>query len=279
MSTQTAAPPAITIHPVSFVRVVRSEWLKLWSLRSTYWALGATLVAMILMSLLMAVGAATSAENPEFGPGPDGTMVIGFSYFMAQLVIAVLGVLMISGEYSTGMIRSTLAAVPTRLPVLAAYAIIITVVAFVTGVLGVLASYVITMPMLSNAGGAADLGDPEVLRLVWGTGLYLAAVGLLGLGIGALLRHSAGAIATVLGIILLLPMIVQLAMGPLEWLRDAYPYLPSVAGEQIVAIDSPDMDAMGMPAGLEPWTGFGVLIAYVAVVHLAAALLLRRRDA
>lgn len=279
MSTQTAAPSAVTVRPVAFTRVVRSEWLKLWSLRSTYWALGAALIAMVLMSLLMAVAAAASAESPEFGPGPDGAMVIGVSYYMAQLVIAVLGVLMISGEYSTGMIRSTFAAVPARLPVLAAKAIIIAVVGFVIGVVGVLASYVLTIPMLGDAGGAADLGDPEVLRLVWGTGLYLAAVGLLGLGIGALLRHSAGAIATVLGLILLLPMIVQLAMGPLEWLRDAYPYLPSVAGERIVAVDSAAMAGMGMPELLEPWTGFGVFIAYVAVVHLAAALLLRRRDA
>src|SRR5690625_6690495 len=101
MSTQTAAPSAVTVRPVAFTRVVRSEWLKLWSLRSTYWALGAALLAMVLMSLLMAVAAAASAESPEFGPGPDGAMVIGVSYYMAQLVIAVLGVLMISGEYST----------------------------------------------------------------------------------------------------------------------------------------------------------------------------------
>src|SRR5699024_5985525 len=176
MTTQTASPPTVAIHPVSFPRIVRSEWIKFWSLRSTYWALAATLVAMVLMSLLMAVGASQAAQNPEFGPGPDGAMVISLSYAMAQLAIAVLGVLMISGEYSTGMIRSTLTAVPARIPALAAKAVIITVVSFVVGVVGVMLSYVITAPMLGDAGGAADLGDPEVQRLIWGTGLYLAAV-------------------------------------------------------------------------------------------------------
>lgn len=279
MTAQTASPPALTARPVSFPRVIRSEWIKFWSLRSTYWALGATLAAMVLFSLLMAFAAAQAGGNAEFGPAPDGAMVIGLSYSMAQLVIAVLGVLMITGEYSTGMIRSSLAAVPTRVPVLVAKALIIAVVAFVVGVLGVLLSYVLTTPMLADVGGPADLADPDNLRLVWGTGLYLAGIGVFSLGLGALLRHSAGAIAAVLGILLLLPTIVQLAMTSIDWLFDAYPYLPSTAGERIVAIDSPSMAAMGVPAALEPWTGFGVFMIYVVVVLLAAALLLRRRDA
>ncbi len=282
MTATTATRPPFTVRPVSFTRVVRSEWVKFWSLRSTYWALGMTVVAMVFMSAMMGFAASMAADNPEFGGGPDGAMVIGVSYAMAQLVIAVLGVLAISGEYSTGMIRSSLAAVPSRIPVLLAKALVIAVVSFVVGVLGVAISYVVTMPMLSNAGGAADLGDPDVLRLFWGTGLYLAGVGLLGLAIGALLRHSAGAIAAVLGALLLLPMIVQMLSGWLEWLRDIAPYLPSAAGEQIVAVDMDDMvdmAAMGGPAYLEPWPGFGVFMIYVVVGLLAAALLLRRRDA
>ena len=281
MTAVAQGPAPVSVRPVSFSRVLRAEWIKFWSLRSTYWAIAATLVAMVLMSLIMGIGAQQVASNPEFGPGPDGIMVIGLSYAMAQLVIAVLGVLMITGEYSTGMIRSTLAAVPTRLPVLAAKAILIAVVSFVVGVVGVGLSYLITAPMLSNAGGAADLGDPETLRMFWGTGLYLAAVGLFGLGLGALLRHSAGAIAAVLGVLLLLPSIVQLAMGALEWLRDAYPYLPSTAGERIISIGSSDSmnSGMGIPVGLDPWGGLGVFAIYIVVVLTAAAVLMRRRDA
>ncbi|HLT84531.1 MAG TPA: ABC transporter permease [Phototrophicaceae bacterium] len=280
MSTTTTAPRTVAVRPVTFPRVLKAEWLKLWSLRSTYWTLAATVVAMVLMSLLMAFGASASAEA-GFDAGLDGQMVIGTSYAMAQLVIAVLGVLMMTGEYSTGMIRSTLTAVPARVPALVAKAIVIAGVAFVVGVLGVALSYVVTMPMLGDAGGAADLGDPDTLRMFWGTGLYLAAVGLFGLAVGALLRHSAGALATVLGILLLLPIVVQLAMGALEWLRDAYPYLPTTAGERIVAVDSPGMDMQmaGLPELLEPWTGLGVFAIYIAVALLAAAVLLRRRDA
>ena len=279
MTTQTARR-AVAVKPVTFPRVLTSEWLKFWSLRSTYWALGATLVAMVLISLLLAFGASQSADA-GFDTGLDGVTVIGTTYIMAQLVVAVLGVLMITGEYSTGMIRSTFAAVPSRVPALVAKAIVIAVVAFVVGVVGVALSYVLTMPLLGDVGGAADLGDPDTLRMFWGTGLYLAAVGLFGLALGGLLRHSAGALATVLGILLLLPVIVQLAMSALEWLRDAYPYLPTTAGERIVAVDNPgmDMQTVGLPALLEPWAGLGVFAIYVAVALLAAAVLMRRRDA
>jgi len=279
MTTQTARR-AVAVKPVTFPRVLTSEWLKFWSLRSTYWALGATLVAMVLISLLLAFGASQSADA-GFDTGLDGLTVIGTTYVMAQLVVAVLGVLMITGEYSTGMIRSTFAAVPSRVPALVAKAIVIAVVAFVVGVVGVALSYVLTMPLLGDVGGAADLGDPDTLRMFWGTGLYLAAVGLFGLALGGLLRHSAGALATVLGILLLLPVIVQLAMSALEWLRDAYPYLPTTAGERIVAVDNPgmDMQTVGLPTLLEPWAGLGVFAIYVAVALLAAAVLMRRRDA
>ncbi|MEE6273109.1 ABC transporter permease subunit [Georgenia sp. MJ206] len=270
---------AVAVSPVSFPRVVRAEWIKLWSLRSTYWVIGATLLAMVLMALLMSFGASQAAQNPEFGAGPDGTMVLGLSYSMAQLVVAVLGVLVISGEYSTGMIRSSFAAVPGRVSVLAAKALVIAVVSFVLGVVGVGLSYLVSIPLLADAGGAADLGDPDTQRMFWGTGLYLMAVALLALGVGALLRHSAGAIATVLGVLLVLPTVAQIAAAQLDWVADLYPYLPSTAGERIVAFDLGAM-AMGMPDNLlEPWAGFGVLMAYVAVVLVAATVFLRRRDA
>ena len=273
--------PAADVSPVSFPRVVRAEWLKLWTLRSTYWATGTTLLVMVVMSVLMAFAASQSAENPEFGMGPSGTMVLGFSYTMAQLVVAVLGVLAITGEYSTGMIRSSLTAVPARVPVLAAKALVLAVVSFVLGVLGVTLSYLLTAPLLSDAGGAADLGDPDVLQIFWGTGLYLMGVALLGLGIGALLRHSAGAIAAVLGILLLASTIVQLLSMWLDGFADVYPYLPSTAGERIVSPDTGELGeaaAMGMTV-LGPWEGYGVFMIYVVLALGAAAVLLRRRDA
>lgn len=283
-TTQAPGHQAVTVRPVNFARVLRSESVKFWSLRSTYWSIGVAIVSMVLLSLLMAAAASAVSSDGSLAPeevGLDGTLVIGVGYSMSQLVIAVLGVLMISGEYSTGMIRSSFAAVPSRLPVLAAKAILIAVVSFVVGVVGVALSYVVTMPLLADAGGAADLGDPDTLRMFWGTGLYLAAVGVFALAIGALLRHSAGAIATVLGILLLLPTIFTLAMNWLDWLQDLYPYLPTTAGERIVAVDSEAMDMamMGMPPLLDPWAGMGVFAIYIVVALVAAAVLMRRRDA
>ncbi|MFC4554052.1 ABC transporter permease subunit [Georgenia faecalis] len=271
---------AVAVSPVSFPRVVRSEWIKLWSLRSTYWVIGATLVAMVAMSLLMTVAVNAVAEEPELaGLGPEPITVLSLSYAMGQLVVAVLGVLVITGEYSTGMIRSSFAAVPTRVPVLAAKALVIAVVAFVLGVAGVGLSYVITAPMLADAGGAADLADPDTQRMFWGTGLYLMAVALFSLGVGALLRHSAGAIATVLGIFLVLPSVAQIVGSSVDWVYDALPYLPSAAGERILAVTGTATEDMGATNLLEPWTGYGVLAAYVVVLLLAATVLMRRRDA
>ncbi|WP_413451166.1 ABC transporter permease [Georgenia phoenicis] len=284
MSATTTTTPTVAVRPVGPGRVLRSEWIKLWSLRSTYWTIALTLLAMVMLAVLMAFAAGAVASE-GFSPdevGLDGLAVLGTAYGMAQLVIAVLGVLVVTGEYSTGMIRSSLTAVPARVPVLAAKAVLVAVVSFVVGVLGVALAYVVTMPMLADAGGAADLGDPDTLRMFWGTGLYLAAVGLFGLAIGTLLRHSAGAIAVVVGVLLILPTVLQVAMNGLDWLRDIYPYLPTTAGERIITAGGPDatMSGMpGMPELLDPWVGYGVFMAYVVVALLAAAVLLRRRDA
>jgi ABC-2 type transport system permease protein len=175
------------------------------------------------------------------------------------------------------MIRSTLAAVPTRLPMLAAKAVLVAVVGFLLGVVGVALAYVASYPLL-GADGVADLADPEVQRIFWGTGLYLAAVGLLGLGVGALLRHTAGAITFVLGVLLLLSTIWQLLMMTSDWFTKSYPYLPSAAGERIAAPEVADAVAEA-PQALAPWTGYGVFMVYVVVVLGLAAVLLRRRDA
>ncbi|WP_152192395.1 ABC transporter permease [Georgenia satyanarayanai] len=283
-ATTSTAAPTVPVRPVGLGRVLRSEWVKLWSLRSTYWTIALTLLAMLMLAVLMAFAAGAVASE-GFTPdevGLDGLTVLGTAYGMAQLVIAVLGVLVVTGEYSTGMIRSSLTAVPTRLPVLVAKAVLVAVVSFVVGVVGIALAYVATMPMLADAGGPADLGDPDTLRMFWGTGLYLAAVGLFGLAIGTLVRHSAGAIAVVVGVLLILPTVLQLAMNGLDWLRDIYPYLPTTAGDRIITAGGPGeaMSGMpGLPELLDPWVGYGVFMIYVVVALLAAAVLLRRRDA
>ncbi|MFI7574000.1 ABC transporter permease [Micromonospora sp. NPDC049497] len=257
---------------MSFGRVLHAEWIKLWSLRSTYWTILATLAAMVLIGVMLGVASLTDGG----AAGPDGRMAIGLGYSFAQVVVAVLGVLTITGEYSTGMIRSTLAAVPTRLPVLAAKAVLVATVGFALGVVGVAVSYLASYPLL-GPDNVASLADAEVRRIFWGSGLYLAGVGLLSLAIGAIIRHSAGAITLVLGVLLLLSTLWQLLMMTSDWFTRSYAYLPSVAGERIAAPEATDSVA-GVPQALAPWQGFAVFALYIGVALTVAAVLLRKRD-
>ncbi|UFU02335.1 ABC transporter permease [Ruania suaedae] len=267
---------------VSFGRVLRSEWIKFTSLRSTAWTMSITVLVMVGFALLSVWGITQILSNPEMAAGPGGeplvpgenesafmATMIASSYVMAQIVVAVWGVLVVSGEYSTGQIRSTLAAVPKRLPVLAAKGVLVALTSFVVGTLGTVLSVLAVTPMLNSNDLALDLGDSETLRILLGAPLYLAAIALLALGFGSLLRHSAGGIASVLGLLIVLP---ALSAIPLDWVGDIAPYFPGAAGERIVAENNPD-------AVLGPWQGFGVLGIYVAVILAAAAVLLRRRDA
>lgn len=270
---RTATTPRVEVRPVSFARVLHSEWIKLWSLRSTYWTVLGTLAAMVLIAVML--GLASLVE--QGAAGPDGRMAIGMSYSFAQVVVAVLGVLTITGEYSTGMIRSTLAAVPTRLPVLAAKAVLVAGVGFLLGVLGVALSYLASYPMF-GADGAAPLDEPAVQRIFWGSGLYLAGVALLGLAVGTIIRHTAGAITLILGVLLLLSTMWQLLMMTSEWFATSYAYLPSTAGERI-AVPEATRAVAGTPEMLTPWAGFTVFMIYVAIAFVIAVVLLRRRDA
>jgi ABC-2 type transport system permease protein len=263
----------VPVKPVSFARVVHSEWIKLWSLRSTYWTMIATVAAMVLIAVVLGVASLVD----EDAAGPDGQMAIAMGYSFAQVVVAVLGVLTITGEYTTGMIRSTFAAVPTRLPALTAKAVLVGGVGFLLGVVGVALSYVASYPLL-GADGAARLSDPNVQRIFWGSGLYLCAVGLFGLTIGAVIRHTAGAITVVLGVLLLLSTLWQLLMMTSDWFTKTYAYLPSTAGERIASPEATST-VTDAPHALAPWTGFTVFLAYITVTFLVAAVLLKRRDA
>ncbi|WP_277051446.1 ABC transporter permease subunit [Ruania albidiflava] len=279
-ATSHRADPLESAH-LSFARVLRSEWIKFTTLRSTPWTIGVTILAMVGIALLGAISLAATADMvasgeipadagvPDFGPR-DGTEMLNLGWIFGQIVITVLGVLTITGEYSTGQIRSTLAAVPTRLPVLWAKALLVAVVAFVTGLVSVAISYAATLPILDPHGAVPDLGDGETIRVLLGVPLYLTMIALFALGIGALLRHAAAGISAVLGLLLMLPLLGQFIT--VEWFQDIAEYFPMSAGSMITtyATDGPH---------LSPWEGFGVLAIYVVVIMAAAAVLLRRRDA
>lgn len=252
--------------------VLRSELTKLRTVRSTYWTLFTAVVAIVgLGAFLCAEYVAHYAHiRPEEKGNFDPTSFSLNGLLLAQLAVGVLGVLLITSEYSTGMIRATLAAVPQRRTVLAAKALVFIAVTVVLGVAACFAAFLIGQSILSSKHIEASLGDPGVLRAVIGGGLYLTVLGLLALGLGTLIRHSAGAIAALFGLVLVLPGIARAL--PQSWQDSVNKYLPSNAGQQIFHIR---LD----PHTLSPWAGLGVFCVYAAIALAAAALMLSRRDA
>lgn len=252
--------------------VLRSEWTKLISVRSTYWTLFVAALAMVGLSALLCATYVNRFAHLSASDRFDfhATSFSLNGLLLAQLAIGVLGVLIITSEYSTGMIRSTLAAVPQRGTVLAAKAIVFTGVNLVVGEISAFAAFFVGQSILSSSHIEAHLGDPGVARAVIGAGLYLAVLGLLALGLGSLIRHSAGAIAALFGLILVLPGLVQTL--PTSWQAVIDKYLPSNAGAAVFRT-SRDFSQ------LSPWVGFGVFCLYAAVSLAAATVLLRHRDA
>jgi ABC-2 type transport system permease protein len=271
----TAATPAAA-RPDRFrplvLDVTRSEWTKLRTVRSTYWTLLVAALGMVgFGALLCAAYVRHYTSTARAGFDPAGYSLSGF--FLAQLAIGTLGVVVITGEYQTGSIRATLAATPQRTLILAAKAAVFAAVGAVMGVVASLASFLVGQNILAQKHLQTHLGDPAALRSVLGAGLYLAVLGLLGLGLGALIRRTAGAIACLVGLILVLPVLVQGL--PTGWQDAITRYLPSVAGQAIIG------HTRFTPPGhqFSPWTGFGLFTAYTAATLAAAAITLNRRDA
>jgi ABC-2 type transport system permease protein len=255
--------------------LARSEWIKLCTVRSTYWTLLAAAAGMIAFGALLT--AAYVRHYTGAGPAarsafdPAAYSLSGF--FLAQLAIAVLGVVVMTSEYATGSIRSTLAAAPQRGTVLAAKAAVFGAVAAATGIASAFAAFLTGQVILSQKGIEAHIGGPGVLRSVTGAGLYLAVLGLLALGLGTVIRRTAGAVAAVVGLFLVLPVLVQGL--PSGWQAAITRYLPSAAGQAIIG------RTKFTPPGhlLSPWTGFALFCAYAAAALTAAAVGLNRRDA
>jgi ABC-2 type transport system permease protein len=260
------------VHPVTQRRVVRSEWTKLISLRSTRWALAATLLLAVGIGVLACIvfesrwAHLSAGDRHDFHPLSVSLAGINF----AQLSIGVLGVLVITGEYSTGMIRSTLAAVPRRLPMLWGKALVFGATAFAISLPATFIVFFAGQAILSGEHIDIGIGHAGVLRALIGVPLFLTAMGLFGLALGAIVRSTAGGIAALAGIVFVLPPIVGLL--PTSVADSIDPYLPSNAGGAIWTI-TPD------PGTLAPWAGFGVFCAYVAIAMALAAVLLVRRDA
>ncbi len=268
-SPRTRSEPAVG---VTQLRVMRSEWTKLHSLRSTRYSLLAALAVTIGLGILISWGSAShwDEENPGERLSFDPTLTSLSGIFLAQLAVGVLGVLIVSGEYSTGMIRSTMAAVPRRLPVLWAKTAVFALVTFVLMTVASFVAFAAGQAMLASEHISTTLSRPGVLTAVIGGGLYLTVVGTLGVALGALLRSTAGGIATLFGLLLVLPIIVLFL--PASWREHIEKYLPSNAGQAIFRV-------LHEPSALSSWTGFALFCGYALAALAGAAVLLRRRDA
>jgi ABC-2 type transport system permease protein len=256
----------------SFADVVHSEWTKARTVPSTMWTLTVTAVFGIgLGALISAISAdhyAKSSLSNKLTWDPTGISLSGFA--IAQLAIGVLGILLITSEYSSGAIRSSLAAVPRRGRFLGAKATVLVVLIFVVTEVIAFVSFFIGQTLISGHAPTASLGDPTVLRALIGGGLVGAVLALMGLALGTLIRHAAGAISVLVAILFVLPGIAAALPASIE--HTVEEYWPTQAGGQVT-------DVVRTAHSLSPWAGFGVFFFFVAILSGLALALLNRRDA
>lgn len=254
---------------VTFGRVLHSEWLKFRTLRSSWLTLGSAIAAMIVIGLL--IGYATSSSDwarLEAGDKLASAPLRGT--LLTQLIIGVLGVLFVTGEYATGMIRSTFAAVPRRLSVVGAKAVVFGVVALIAMTTASFAAFYGAQIFLGPDGHGSSLSDPGALRAVAGVGVYMMAIGLLGGALGWIVRSTAGAISALVALLVIAPVLIGFLPGSVS--DNVLKFMPSNAGDSLVT-------SIREPDALAPWTGFGVLALWVVVTLTVAVLTVRRRDA
>ena len=251
--------------------LLASEWTKIRSVRSTYWTLIAAAATTIgLSAIICAVIVAQYADlSPQDKAGFDAASASLTGGILGQFAIAVLGVLVITGEYASGMIRTTFAAVPRRLTVLAAKVAVFGALTLAATTTACFIAFFIGQAILSAKDIGVSIAAPHALRTVIGTALYLTILGLLSLGLGALLRKTAGAISAVVGILFVLPVLANFLPSSLEAIEK---YLPSNAGQVIIG-------GAGGADTLTPWVGLGVFGLYAVAALAAAAFTLVHRDA
>jgi hypothetical protein len=278
--TTVAAPEPATVvsddrtsrRGVVLPAVVHSELTKLRSVRSTVWSLIATIGITVGLGMLFCFAYTRRfdrlglRERLTFDPTAQSLRGL----FLAQLAIGVLGVLVISSEHATGLIRTTFTAVPQRRVVLAAKAIVFGVVAVVVSMVAVFVAFFAGQAVLETKHLGMSMGDPHVPRAVLGAGVYLTFVGLLGLAIGTIVRRTAGAIATLVGVVLVLPLLAQALPSP--WNDDIGKFLPGGIGTALFSVRS-------VNDRLSPSAALVVAIIWLVGSFAIATTLISRRDA
>lgn len=259
--------------------VLRAEWTKLLTVPATPWLL----LAVVAFTVIVSVGTVGSVDTSQC-PAPtecfeDTVKLTLTGVWLAQAAVVVLAVLVITNEYGTGMIQTTFAAMPRRITVLMSKAAALVIAVLMASSLGVLGSVLVGRIILPNNGFTAangypalSLGDGPTMRAAVGTVLYCALVALMSLGFGTLIRETAGALTTMLGIVYVLPVVATLVSDPAwaTWLERLTPTNAGLAVQATIGLDE---------APIGPWAGLGVLAAYAAAALVAASLSLRVRDA
>jgi ABC-2 type transport system permease protein len=252
-----------------FGATLRAEWIKFWSVRSTFWS---TAMLFVLGAGLTVLVCATSAEWLASGEADESPLsFITWGLMFAQITAIVLGTLVVTSEYGTGMIRATLAATPRRGSVLAAKAIVLSGTLFVVGTTTAFAGYLGGNFFLDREGIGISLSDEGVLRAMFGSGLYMAGLGLLAAAVGFLIRHTAAALSVVLALVFVVGTMAFLLPG--TWGEWTAKLLPGNAGSGVAAPVSFN------PELLDPWIGFAVFAGEVALLAVIAWGTFRRRDA
>lgn len=273
--TATTIPTGISDTPSRlqiFAANCRAEWTKLRSVRSTMWTLLATVGLAVGFGALIGASQMSSWDNldPAERLRFDPTSFSLSGLFLAQLAVGVLGVLIVTSEYATGQVRATFAATPQRLTVLGAKATTFVGVVFATGLLASFGAFFVGQAIFASKGLDASIGDPGVLRAVFGGALYLTGIGLLGVGVGSVLRRTAGATAALVALLFIVPIVTGFL--PSSFQESIGKYLPAQAGMAILNV-VPD------PQALSPWAGSAVLLTYGAAALAAGGAALVRRDA
>lgn len=262
----------IATRPYNFVDVVRSEWTKFRSVRSTYWTfIVAILLGVGFGALISLLSANHYASDPElrFNWNPATRSI--FSLEFAQLAFAVLGVLTVTAEYSTGMIRTSLTAVPKRIRMMGAKLLVFTGAAVVVGEVISFAAFSIGQALIHGKAPSASLSQHNVLRVVVGAGLYLVVIGLLGAGFSLIVRHAAAGIAVVVAMLFIVPGVAEAAL-PQSWAQPINEYWPTNAGQRVIFIHRGSHN-------LGAWVGFGEFALFTLLIIAISFWVLERRDA
>jgi ABC-2 type transport system permease protein len=261
------------VHRPTLVDVVRSEWLKVRTVRSTFWTMAVVFVTMVGFGALICFAQVAtwdqlSTQQQQANP-VNGTASSLSGLLFGQLAMVVVGVLAITSEYSTGGIRSTLVAVPRRGRLVVAKAFVVGLMALVVGTVSSFAAFFAGQAILATKDFHDTLGDAEVLRAVFGSGLYLAACALFGLGLGLIIRSTGGGITVAVAALFVVPPLVGVIPG--RWGDEIQKFVTSNAG-QVISETTVSPDRLG------PWAGYLVFTLWWLALVALGTYLLRRRD-